>query len=110
MDIVTWLWTEELVDVGPDAAGAGDRYFSSKGHDAPGLYAILIGLGLLDASLLTGLRLLVGLPGHPDRAIPYIVTNTRSLGMGISKARGLARPNRLDGRAGQLYVLTGDGD
>ena len=33
---------------GPRRAAAGDRYFSSKGHDVPGLYALLIGLGMLD--------------------------------------------------------------
>ena len=110
MDLVTWLWTEALDDPGPDAKGGGDRYFSSKGHDAPGLYALLIGLGLLDAVYLTKLRRLGGLPGHPDRTIPYMVTNTGSLGMGISKARGLATANRLDGLAGRFFVLTGDGE
>ncbi len=110
MDLVTWLWTEELIDPGPDARGPGDRYFSSKGHDAPGLYALLIGLGLLDPAYLTRLRRLGGLPGHPDRAIPYMITNTGSLGMGISKARGLALANRQDGASGRIFVLTGDGE
>ena len=35
LDIVAWLHLEVL--------GEGDRYFSSKGHDAPGLYAVLAG-------------------------------------------------------------------
>ena len=35
IDIVTWLHLEVL--------GDGDRYFSSKGHDVPGLYAVLAG-------------------------------------------------------------------
>jgi transketolase len=110
LDVVTWLWTEILRGVAPEAPGPGDRYFSSKGHDVPGLYALLIGLGYLDEAYLTGLRRLGGLPGHPDRATPYMVTNTGSLGMGISKARGLARANRLDGLPGRIYVLTGDGE
>jgi transketolase len=110
LDAVTWLWTEVLRDVAPEAKGPGDRYFSSKGHDVPGLYALLIGLGFLEEGLLTRLRRLGGLPGHPDRATPYMVTNTGSLGMGISKARGLARANRLDGLPGRIYVLTGDGE
>ena len=98
MDVLAWLWTEVLVDPGPQAAGGGDRYFSSKGHDAPGLYALLIGLGKLDAAYLTGLRRLGGLPGHPDVSIPYMIVNTGSLGMGISKARGMAhrQPARRD--------------
>ena len=38
------------------------------------------------------LRRLNGLPGHPDvTAIPCMVTNTGSLGMGISKAKGLVK-------------------
>jgi transketolase len=110
MDVLTWLWTEVLVDPGAQAAGGGDRYFSSKGHDVPGLYALLIGLGKLDATCLTGLRRLDGLPGHPDVSIPYMIVNTGSLGMGVSKARGLAIANRLDGTPGRIFVLTGDGE
>jgi transketolase len=110
MDVLAWLWTEVLVDPGPQAAGGGDRYFSSKGHDVPGLYALLIGLGELDATCLTGLRRLGGLPGHPDVSIPYMIVNTGSLGMGISKARGMAIANRLDGTPGRIFVLTGDGE
>src|SRR5688572_8458058 len=110
MDLVAWIWTEELADPGPQAAGGGDRYFSSKGHDVPGLYALLIGLGMLDAAYLTGLRRMGGLPGHPDRSTPYMITNTGSLGMGISKARGMALANRLDRTPGRIFVLTGDGE
>jgi transketolase len=110
MDLIVWLWTEVLADPGPQAAGGGDRYFSSKGHDVPGLYALLIGLGRLDAAYLTGLRRLRGLPGHPDVSIPYMIVNTGSLGMGISKARGIAIANRLDGTPGRIFVLTGDGE
>ena len=46
-DLITWLWTEELVDANSGAPGA-DTYFSSKGHDAPALYSLLIALGKLD--------------------------------------------------------------
>jgi len=110
MDLICWLWTEELIDPASEARGGGDRYFSSKGHDVPGLYALLIGLGYLDASNLTRLRRLGGLPGHPDVSTPYMITNTGSLGMGISKARGMATANRLDRTPGRIFVLTGDGE
>ena len=110
MDVLAWLWTEVLVDPGTQATGGGDRYFSSKGHDVPGLYALLVGLGKLDATYLTGLRRLGGLPGHPDVSIPYMIANTGSLGMGISKARGMAIANRLDRTPGRIFVLTGDGE
>src|SRR6266481_5306068 len=95
-DLITWLWTEELVDTNSGAANA-DTYFSSKGHDAPALYSLLIALGKLDFNLLHRLRRLGGLPGHPDIGTPLVATNTGSLGMGISKAFGMARARRQTG-------------
>jgi transketolase len=111
MDIVAWLHLEEmrLADPG-DRDAEGDRYFSSKGHDAPGLYAVLTALGRLDFELLHKLRRIGGLPGHPDISTPGIVTNTGSLGMGVSKAKGLVRANRLRSRQERIFVLTGDGE
>jgi transketolase len=103
LDIVSWLHLEVLRD--------GDRYFSSKGHDVPGLYAVLAALGRIDFELIHRLRRLNGLPGHPDvAAIPEVVTSTGSLGMGVSKARGFVLAERLAGRSGRVYVLTGDGE
>jgi transketolase len=103
LDIVSWLHLDVLRD--------GDRYFSSKGHDAPGLYAVLAALGRLDFELIHGLRRLHGLPGHPDvAATPQVVTSTGSLGMGVSKAKGFVLANRLQGRSGRVFVLTGDGE
>jgi transketolase len=103
LDIVVWLHLEVL--------GDGDRYFSSKGHDVPGLYAVLAALGRLDFDLIHQLRKLEGLPGHPDvAATPEVVTSTGSLGMGISKARGFVLADRALGRSGRVYVLTGDGE
>ena len=84
-DIITWLWTEALRDPNSGAAGA-DVYFSSKGHDAPALYSLLIALEKLDFDLIHRLRQIDGLPGHPDVATPFIATNT-----------GLARHGHLEG-------------
>ena len=39
MDIMSWLLLNESKD---------DIFFSSKGHDAPAYYSVLIGLGKLD--------------------------------------------------------------
>jgi transketolase len=108
-DLVTWLWTEELTEPNSGAAD-GDIYFSSKGHDAPALYSLLIATGRLPFELLPKLRQLNGLPGHPDVSTPFIATNTGSLGMGISKAYGMARANRYTGRSGRIVVMTGDGE
>src|SRR6266536_682378 len=109
-DLITWLWTEELVDANSGAPGAA-TYFSSKGHDAPALYALLIALRKLDFDLLHRLRRLGGLPGHPDiQTTPFIATNTGSLGMGISKAYGMARARRFTGRGGRIVLMTGDGE
>jgi transketolase len=108
-DIITWLWTEHLRDPN-GASNDADVYFSSKGHDAPALYSLLIAIEKLDFDLLPKLRQLHGLPGHPDVGTPYIATNTGSLGMGISKAYGMARANRYTGRQGRIVVMTGDGE
>src|SRR5918994_4028763 len=108
-DIITWLWTEHLRDPNGKSSEA-DVYFSSKGHDAPALYSLLIALEKLPFDLLPKLRQLNGLPGHPDVGTPYIATNTGSLGMGISKAYGMARANRYKGEGGRIFVMTGDGE
>ena len=108
LDIVSWLFLEEMEK---DATGKyQDVYFSSKGHDAPGLYAALIGLELLEFPLLHRLRRLGGLPGHPDIHTPFCHTNTGPLGMGISKAKGMLKARRLLGQPGRVFVLTGDGE
>jgi transketolase len=101
LDIVTWLHLEEL---------RGDIFFSSKGHDVPGLYSVLIGLGVLPFDQIHALRRLGGLPGHPDVGTPGIVTNTGPLGMGISKAKGMVRAARMEGRKQRVFVMLGDGE
>ncbi|WP_206681196.1 1-deoxy-D-xylulose-5-phosphate synthase N-terminal domain-containing protein [Actinomadura sp. J1-007] len=101
-DLVSRLLLDELADV--------DVLFSSKGHDAPGLYAALIGLGRLEEDLVHRLRRLGGLPGHPDVRTPHMPFNTGSLGMGISKAKGLVLANRMLGLHQRVFVLTGDGE
>jgi transketolase len=109
LDIMSWLFLNEIrdLDQGP---GACDIFFSSKGHDAPALYAVLIGLGLLPEDRLDALRRLHGLPGHPHVETPFIQANTGSLGMGVSKAKGMALANRLSGRPRRIFVLAGDGE
>ena len=109
IEIMSWLFLNEMRDLakGP---GACDIFFSSKGHDAPALYSVLIGLGLLPAEKVHELRRLHGLPGHPHVETPYVQANTGSLGMGVSKAKGMAIANRVMGTRRRLFVLTGDGE
>lgn len=104
MDIITTLYLSEL------QSDSGDIYFSSKGHDAPGFYAVLIAQAVLEEEKLHQLRRLNGLPGHPDVGIAGMVTNTGSLGMGVSKAKGMAFANRRLGKTGRIFVMTGDGE
>src|SRR5688572_27670410 len=86
LEAMSWIFLNELrdLDQGPEAC---DIFFSSKGHDAPALYTVLIGMGLLPRELLYRLRRIGGLPGHPHIETPYVQANTGSLGMGISKAK-----------------------
>jgi len=111
MDIFSWLFLNVLRRVNQKGGEEPrDIFFSSKGHDVPGIYAVMIGCGLLPEEGLRQLRRLEGLPGHPDVGTDYIVTNTGSLGMGISKARGMAIADRLRDHESHYYVLTGDGE
>jgi transketolase len=111
MEIMTWLQLNELRTATPDdPGGPNDIFFSSKGHDAPALYNIWLGLGKLNFNFIHELRRLNGLPGHPDISTPNVITNTGSLGMGVSKAKGMILANRVMGKTEKVYVLTGDGE
>lgn len=111
MDIVVWLYFHEMNTL---AKGSGDAdrdvYLSSKGHDVPGLYSVLVAAEILPETRLRRLRRLGGLDGHPEVHIPGIEFNTGSLGMGISKGRGVAWAKRYAGHGGRVFVLTGDGE
>jgi len=111
MDVVVWLYYQEMntLTVGLDSRDR-DIYFSSKGHDVPGLYSVLFSLGVLPEEKLLKLRRLGGLDGHPHVSIPGIEANSGSLGMGVSKAKGMAFAKRLQGHGGRVFVMTGDGE
>ena len=111
MDITTYLYLNELniLDVGLDSPDR-DIYFSSKGHDVPGLYSIFYALGIIPEEKLLMLRRLHGLDGHPEVRIPGIEASTGSLGMGISKGKGMAWAKSYRNKKGHVYVLTGDGE
>jgi transketolase len=100
---------------GEDFVGKGstDRiFFSSKGHDAPALYATMHLCGQLEDDDIFRLRRLGGLPGHPETITPGVPTNTGSLGMGISKAKGFIKARRLSAPDSRdpVIVMLGDGE
>ena len=111
MDIVVWLYYKEMniLSEGLDNPNR-DIYFSSKGHDVPGLYSVLFSLGLLTEEHILKLRRLGGLDGHPDIHTKGIEANSGSLGMGISKGKGMAWAKQKMNLNGHVYVLTGDGE
>ncbi|GJQ57668.1 MAG: 1-deoxy-D-xylulose-5-phosphate synthase [Candidatus Scalindua sp. AMX11] len=111
LDIVVFLYFNEMntLDLGienPDR----DIYFSSKGHECPGMYSVLFSAGIISYEKLLKLRRLGGLDGHPDIKIPGIEANSGSLGMGISKAKGMGLAKMLRGNEGRVIVMTGDGE
>lgn len=111
MDIVTWLYYDEMntAELGTENP-ARDVYFSSKGHDVPGQYSVLFSLGILPKEKFVRLRRLGGTYGHPDVGTPGMEANTGSLGMGISKGKGIAFAKRLQGHDGRVFIMTGDGE
>lgn len=111
MDIITYLYLNEINILKTDLSSDDrDIYFSSKGHDVPGLYSLFYSLGILPEEKLLGLRRLNGLDGHPEVRIPGIEASTGSLGMGISKGKGMAWAKKYKHNNGNVYVLTGDGE
>jgi transketolase len=111
MDIVVWLYYEEMNTISVGISNPQrDIYFSSKGHDAPGLYSVLYSLGVIPKDKFLRLRRLGGLDGHPDVGVPGIESNSGSLGMGLSKGRGMAWAKRFRGLQGRVFVMTGDGE
>ncbi len=89
-----------------------DRFILSKGHGAPGLYAVLAEAGYFPhQDLLTLRKLGSPLEGHPNMCrLPGVEASTGSLGQGFSIAIGHALAGRLDGRDYRVYVMVGDGE
>lgn len=88
-----------------------DQFILSKGHAAPGLYAVLADLGYFPTEELWRLRRIEGLlQGHVDRKIPGIEMSAGSLGMGPGFGNGIALAHRLDKNDGRIYIMVGDGE
>jgi transketolase len=89
-----------------------DRFILSKGHGAPGLYAVLAEAGYFPVADLISLRKLGSpLEGHPNMCrVPGVEASTGSLGQGLSIGIGHALAGKLDGRDYRVYVVIGDGE
>ena len=89
-----------------------DRFILSKGHGAPGLYAVLAEAGYFPREDLATLRQMgSALEGHPNMCrLPGVEASTGSLGQGLSVGIGHALAARLDGFSYRVYVMVGDGE
>ncbi|HVF52646.1 MAG TPA: transketolase [Actinomycetota bacterium] len=89
-----------------------DRFILSKGHGAPGLYAVLAAAGFFPEADLMSLRKLGSpLEGHPNmNRLAGVEASTGSLGQGFSIAIGHALAARVDGLDYRVYVMVGDGE
>ncbi|MGH2746579.1 MAG: transketolase [Actinomycetota bacterium] len=89
-----------------------DRFILSKGHGAPGLYAVLAEAGYFPVEDLMTLRKLGSpLEGHPNMCrLAGVEASTGSLGQGLSIGIGHALGAKLDGRDYRVYVMIGDGE
>ena len=89
-----------------------DRFVLSKGHCAPGLYAVLAERGFFPKEDLETLRHIGShLQGHPNmNDTPGVDMSTGSLGQGISAAVGMAVAAKHWGDDYRTYALLGDGE
>ena len=111
-DIFTYLYFEELnIDPKNPKMADRDRFVLSKGHTAPGLYAVLAERGFFPKEELQSLRHIGALlQGHPCIHIPGVDMSSGSLGQGVSAAVGMAAAGKFDNKDYRVYTLTGDGE
>ncbi len=112
-DIFTYLYFEEMnVDPENPKMEDRDRFVLSKGHTAPGLYAVWANRGYFPVEDLKTLRKIGSyLQGHPDmKHIPGVDMSSGSLGQGISAAVGMALSAKMREKDYRVYTLLGDGE
>ena len=112
-ELFTLLYFEEMnIDPADPKNPDRDRFVLSKGHTAPGLYAVLANRGYFPVEDLKTLRHTGSyLQGHPDmKHIPGVDMSSGSLGQGISAAVGMALSAKMSGKEYRVYTLLGDGE
>ena len=114
MDLMTYLYSVEMrIDPKNPKDEKRDRFVLSKGHCAPGLYAVLAQKGFFPEEDLKTLRQLGShLQGHPNMNLtPGVDFSTGSLGQGFSAATGMANAAKNVLKEDiNVYSLLGDGE
>lgn len=90
-----------------------DMVFLSKGHAAPGWYAVMAEAGYFDREeIVATLRQPDSrFQGHPSNEhTPGVDMSSGSLGQGLSVANGVALAAKLDGLPRRAYCVIGDGE
>ncbi len=112
MDVVALLLFEEL-----NTARLGwehpdrDVYFSSKGHDVPGLYAALFASGVDPARAVAAACVAsAGSTGIRTSGCRGSRRTPARSAWGSRRARGIAWAKRHLGRGGRVVVMVGDGE
>lgn len=113
-EFLTVLYMEKLRHQpnNPDWAER-DMVFLSKGHAAPGWYAVMAEAGYFDPEEIVGtLRKPDSkFQGHPSNEhTPGVDMSSGSLGQGLSVANGVALAAKLDGSPRRAYCIIGDGE
>ncbi|MDR1891820.1 MAG: transketolase [Oscillospiraceae bacterium] len=112
-ELLTYLYFREMnIDPKNPKWAGRDRFVLSKGHTAPGLYAVLAQRGFFPVEELVKLRHTGEmLQGHPDmKHTPGVDMSTGSLGQGISAAVGMALSAKISGDSNRVYSILGDGE
>lgn len=112
-EVFTYLYYEEMnIDPKNPDDPKRDRFVLSKGHCAPGLYAVLASKGYFPVEDLKTLRHIGSyLQGHPCKnETPGVDASSGSLGQGISVAVGMALAGKMDDASYRVYTLLGDGE
>ena len=112
-EVFTYLYFKEMnIDPKNPKWDGRDRFVLSKGHTAPGLYAVLAERGFFPVEDLPTLRHIDSyLQGHPNmNTVPGVDMSTGSLGQGISAAVGMAMAAKYQNKANRVYTLLGDGE
>jgi transketolase len=114
VEVLTVLYFDGVLRYDPEAPHdpGRDRFILSKGHGAPGLYAVLAEAGYFAPEELESLRTLGSpLEGHPNmNRLAGVEASTGSLGQGLSIGVGHALAGKLDRADFRVYVMVGDGE